>query len=410
MADDQPKTPLQVEPAGAAPAMRIAELSRRSGVSAHLIRMWERRYGLLRPLRDASGYRLYGPGDLALLLAVRAQRDAGVPAAEAVARVLRRERATLSPARPAPGAPGHLDPPDEPNATTPTETPPAEATTSRGATQIETTPTETSPTETSPTGGKPADGDRSGGGPIDPTPRPSLPGAILPGPPLSEPPASPARRQEWVRRLHEGVDGLDEAAIAAVLDEIGTSMSFGEALQEMYIPFLHRLGERWASRDVLVVHEHFATMILRRRWSAATQAWDVSDGPLVLLACPPGEQHDLMPLAFGILLAESGWRVRLFGADTPLRDIAHVSRELRPDLVVLSTRSQRLLRRDRPGFAAVRDAVGAGRFAVAGRGATIEVAHLLGATRLPGSPSEVAQQVTRDWRAHGRHAPTSPRR
>ena len=39
--------------------LRIGELSRRLGVSAHVLRAWERRYGLLHPQRSASGYRLY---------------------------------------------------------------------------------------------------------------------------------------------------------------------------------------------------------------------------------------------------------------------------------------------------------------------------------------------------------------
>lgn len=70
--------------AGSPPAaMRIAELSRRTGVSAHLIRMWERRYGLLTPQRSSAGYRLYGPSEEAVLRAVTALRAAGVPLAQA---------------------------------------------------------------------------------------------------------------------------------------------------------------------------------------------------------------------------------------------------------------------------------------------------------------------------------------
>ena len=43
--------------------MRIGELSRRVGVSTHVLRAWESRYGLLRPVRSSGGYRLYGPAD-----------------------------------------------------------------------------------------------------------------------------------------------------------------------------------------------------------------------------------------------------------------------------------------------------------------------------------------------------------
>src|SRR5512142_441607 len=43
--------------------LRIGEFARRVGVSAELLRAWERRYGLLRPVRSAGGFRLYTSGD-----------------------------------------------------------------------------------------------------------------------------------------------------------------------------------------------------------------------------------------------------------------------------------------------------------------------------------------------------------
>ena len=43
--------------------LRIGELSRRVGVSEHLLRAWESRYGLLSPVRSPGGFRLYSAGD-----------------------------------------------------------------------------------------------------------------------------------------------------------------------------------------------------------------------------------------------------------------------------------------------------------------------------------------------------------
>jgi DNA-binding transcriptional MerR regulator len=42
---------------------RIGEMARRVGVSPELLRAWERRYGLLEPVRTESGYRLYSEQD-----------------------------------------------------------------------------------------------------------------------------------------------------------------------------------------------------------------------------------------------------------------------------------------------------------------------------------------------------------
>jgi DNA-binding transcriptional MerR regulator len=46
-------------PADSDAVLRIGELSRRVGVTDHVLRAWERRYALLQPVRTAAGYRLY---------------------------------------------------------------------------------------------------------------------------------------------------------------------------------------------------------------------------------------------------------------------------------------------------------------------------------------------------------------
>jgi MerR family regulatory protein len=40
--------------------LTLKAVSRRTGIPAATLRTWERRYGFLRPVRSANGYRLYG--------------------------------------------------------------------------------------------------------------------------------------------------------------------------------------------------------------------------------------------------------------------------------------------------------------------------------------------------------------
>src|SRR5215217_6179194 len=63
--------------------VRIGELSRRVGVSPELLRAWEQRYGLLRPVRSAGGFRLYAAADEERVRSMRRHLDAGVSAAQA---------------------------------------------------------------------------------------------------------------------------------------------------------------------------------------------------------------------------------------------------------------------------------------------------------------------------------------
>jgi MerR family transcriptional regulator, light-induced transcriptional regulator len=75
--------------------LRIGELSRRVGVSEHLLRIWERRYGLLEPARSAGGFRLYSDADIDRVQRMQAQLARGLSAAQA-ARVVLDEEATPS--------------------------------------------------------------------------------------------------------------------------------------------------------------------------------------------------------------------------------------------------------------------------------------------------------------------------
>jgi len=65
--------------------LRIGELSRRSGVSPELLRAWERRYGLLDPVRSPGGLRLYSLSDLERVRVMQQHLADGLAAAEAAA-------------------------------------------------------------------------------------------------------------------------------------------------------------------------------------------------------------------------------------------------------------------------------------------------------------------------------------
>lgn len=58
-------------------AFRIGAVERITGIPANTIRVWERRYGLVKPYRDPTGTRLYTKADVEYLQQVRTLIDAG---------------------------------------------------------------------------------------------------------------------------------------------------------------------------------------------------------------------------------------------------------------------------------------------------------------------------------------------
>ena len=77
--------------------LRISELSYRVGVSPDVLRAWEKRYGLLRPSRSDSGYRLYSARDEWRVRLMREKLWSGLSAAEAAREVARMERDSDTP-------------------------------------------------------------------------------------------------------------------------------------------------------------------------------------------------------------------------------------------------------------------------------------------------------------------------
>jgi len=72
--------------------LRIGELSRRVGVSEHVLRAWENRYGLLRPERSEGGYRLYSQDDQSRVRRMQAYLAGGLAAAQAAQAAIAQEQ------------------------------------------------------------------------------------------------------------------------------------------------------------------------------------------------------------------------------------------------------------------------------------------------------------------------------
>jgi methanogenic corrinoid protein MtbC1 len=130
--------------------------------------------------------------------------------------------------------------------------------------------------------------------------------------------------------------------------------------------------------------------LIRGRLVGLGRGWGAGAGPLALLACPPGELHDLGLVAFGVTLRQRGWRVALLGADTPLPSLAEAAGSLAPELVVLAAVERGRFERV---ASELREIGERHALLLAGAGATQELAERAGARLLPGDPVEAAEWV-----------------
>src|SRR3954469_8815950 len=202
--------------------LRIGELSKRSGVSPELLRAWERRYGLLEPVRTSGGLRLYSLDDLERVRLMQQHLAAGLAAAEAAAQV------------------------------------------SQGRRGVE---------------------------------------AIVPA--FS---AAAARAE-----LAAAIERFDEPEAQAVIDLVLASATGAALLVDFPLPYLRDLGDRWRHGEASIGEEHFASSLIRGRMLGLARGWGRGLGPVALLACLPGEQHEAGLIAFGLALRTRGWRIAYLG-------------------------------------------------------------------------------------------------
>jgi DNA-binding transcriptional MerR regulator len=274
--------------------LRIGEFARRVGVSPELLRAWERRYGLLQPVRSTGGFRLYTGEDATRVARMQRALEGGLSAAEAAHVALE-------------------------------DTPPAEA-------------------------------------------------------PLGD----------AVERLLAATRAYDEGAVHEVLDECFESYGIDTVLRTVILPALHEVGAEWEQGRLDVSQEHFVSNLIRGRLLSFARLWGRGSGPVALLACAPGEAHDIGLLAFGLVLRSYGWRIVFLGADTPSSTLERAIETTRPTLTVVTSFDPTLLEAEQQSL---RELAGSQTLALSGPGSTDALCERIGARRLDGDLVAAARDV-----------------
>ena len=149
------------------------------------------------------------------------------------------------------------------------------------------------------------------------------------------------------RRLAAAIAAFDEAALEAIYNEALALHSLNTVDRMLLVPMLAELGMRWSKVAGGVAEEHFFSAYLRNKIGARfhhRRAHEV--GPKLLMACAPGELHEIGLLLFALDAHDAGFRVVLLGANVPFRETAAAAHRTRCDAIVIST----TLDREAPEF------------------------------------------------------------
>jgi DNA-binding transcriptional MerR regulator/methylmalonyl-CoA mutase cobalamin-binding subunit len=231
---------------------RIHRVAKLTGLSKDVIRVWERRFGVLKPTRGANRYRNYSDEDVALLRYLKEQLDAGGSIGD-LARLGREE--LLNRLRSA-------------------------------------------------------------------SPRASFIDNTF---------------DRLLRELLSALDPFDRVMFEKRLNGAVAVVPFEEALHGILLPLQERVGQLWHDGHVNVAIEHYVTKQIQQKIFSAMNQLPVAEfGAKVVVACPPGEEHDIAALAVAYRCRVRGCRVYYLGANVPVAALTKLCHEVEPDLTIVS--------------------------------------------------------------------------
>jgi len=152
----------------------------------------------------------------------------------------------------------------------------------------------------------------------------------------SVPLAAPASPDELREALAGAVVRNDLPSLITLVDQALALNQLEDALTDVLAPVLAGVGERWEAGEISVAQEHLASGVVRSHLERLLADSRAAIRGTAVLACAPGERHELGLLMLAVLLRADGWQVAYLGADTPVGDAVALAEETGARLLCFS--------------------------------------------------------------------------
>jgi DNA-binding transcriptional MerR regulator len=132
---------------------------------------------------------------------------------------------------------------------------------------------------------------------------------------------APARSaKEHLSAVLDALDSGPPEQIGLRLDQAFALLRVDEVIESVIRPLLQEVGDRWKQGELSVADEHLVSEAVRSRLGHLLADAGGGVRGVAVLACAPGEHHELGLMMAAISMRRDGWKVVYLGADTPLRD------------------------------------------------------------------------------------------
>jgi MerR family transcriptional regulator, light-induced transcriptional regulator len=189
---------------------------------------------------------------------------------------------------------------------------------------------------------------------------------------------TPARSpREHLKGMLDALDDLEPATIGLRLDQAFALLRVEETFEAVLCPLLEAVGDGWQNGTMTTAQEHLVSEAVRSR--LAHLLADAGGGVhgVAVLACAPGERHELGLMMATIALRRDGWKVVYLGADAPLTDACALAEAMSARVLGLSLATAARTDALESGLRGVPP--GGVSLVVGGAGATEPIARRLGA-------------------------------
>lgn len=133
------------------------------------------------------------------------------------------------------------------------------------------------------------------------------------------------------------VQSLDARALDDALKRGATALGALGLLQRVVAPLAQTMGDLWRAGTLTSAHEHFASAAIRVFLGNAAKPFGATDdAPVLVVATPAGQVHELGALLVGATARNLGWQVTYLGASLPAAEIAGAAQQRRARAVALS--------------------------------------------------------------------------
>ncbi|NLJ06096.1 MAG: MerR family transcriptional regulator [Sphingobacteriales bacterium] len=140
-----------------------------------------------------------------------------------------------------------------------------------------------------------------------------------------------------INSLVKAMIDLNEDDFLKVLNDSSLQYGFETTVIELIFPFLDKVGVLWQTGNILPVHEHFISNLIRQKLIVAIDNIVLDKSKIkgtILMFLPEGEYHEFGLLFYYYLSKKHNFNVFYMGQSSPYNDILSVSEKIKPDRII----------------------------------------------------------------------------